>query len=97
MRPGRDRLFAGVFHEPARQLAFEWTQIMTSHTEITRQRVVQRDAKHGIADARIGERTLRFVASAGGRLATSTDRGRTWQLLKQDLPPIRSVAAARLV
>lgn len=38
-----------------------------------------------------------FAGSAGGRLATSIDRGRTWQLLKQDLPPIRSVAAARLV
>ena len=37
-----------------------------------------------------------FAGSAGGQLATSTDRGRTWQLLKQDLPPIRSVAAARL-
>ena len=38
-----------------------------------------------------------FAGSAGGRLASSTDRGRTWQLLKQDLPPIRSIAAARLV
>jgi hypothetical protein len=38
-----------------------------------------------------------FGGSASGRLATSTDRGRTWQLLKQDLPPIRSIAAARLV
>jgi photosystem II stability/assembly factor-like uncharacterized protein len=38
-----------------------------------------------------------FAGSAGGRLATSTDRGRTWQLLKQDLPPIRSIVAARLV
>jgi photosystem II stability/assembly factor-like uncharacterized protein len=38
-----------------------------------------------------------FAGSAGGRLATSTDRGRTWQLLKQDLPPIHSIAAARLV
>jgi photosystem II stability/assembly factor-like uncharacterized protein len=38
-----------------------------------------------------------FAGSAGGRLATSADRGRTWQLLKQDLPPIRSAAAARLV
>jgi hypothetical protein len=37
-----------------------------------------------------------FAGSAGGQLATSADRGRTWQLLKQDLPPIRSVAAARL-
>jgi hypothetical protein len=37
-----------------------------------------------------------FAGSAGGRLATSADRGRTWQLLKQDMPPIRSVAAARL-
>ena len=37
-----------------------------------------------------------FAGSAAGRLATSADRGRTWQLLKQDLPPIRSVAAARL-
>jgi photosystem II stability/assembly factor-like uncharacterized protein len=38
-----------------------------------------------------------FAGSAAGRLAASTDRGRTWQLLKQDLPPIRSIAAARLV
>lgn len=38
-----------------------------------------------------------FAGSAGGRLAISTDRGRTWQLLKQDLPPIRSITAARLV
>jgi hypothetical protein len=38
-----------------------------------------------------------FAGSRGGRLASSTDRGRTWQLLKQDLPPIRSIAAARLV
>jgi photosystem II stability/assembly factor-like uncharacterized protein len=37
-----------------------------------------------------------FAGSAGGKLLTSTDRGRTWQLLKQDLPPIRSIAAARL-
>ncbi len=37
-----------------------------------------------------------FAGSASGRLATSTDRGRTWQLLKQDLSPIRSIAAARL-
>jgi hypothetical protein len=37
-----------------------------------------------------------FAGAASGRLATSTDRGRTWQLLKQDLPPIRSVTAARL-
>jgi hypothetical protein len=37
-----------------------------------------------------------LAGSSGGRLATSADRGRTWQLLKQDLPPIRSVAAARL-
>jgi photosystem II stability/assembly factor-like uncharacterized protein len=38
-----------------------------------------------------------FAGSTGGQLATSIDRGRTWQLLKQDLPPVRSVAAARLV
>jgi photosystem II stability/assembly factor-like uncharacterized protein len=38
-----------------------------------------------------------FAGSAGGRLAMSADRGRTWQLLKQDLSPIRSIAAARLV
>jgi photosystem II stability/assembly factor-like uncharacterized protein len=38
-----------------------------------------------------------FAGDAGGRLLASTDRGRTWETLKQDLPPIRSVAAARLV
>jgi photosystem II stability/assembly factor-like uncharacterized protein len=38
-----------------------------------------------------------FAGSSGGQLAMSTDRGRTWPLLKLDLPPIRSIAAARLV
>jgi photosystem II stability/assembly factor-like uncharacterized protein len=38
-----------------------------------------------------------FAGSAGGQLAMSSDRGRNWQLLKQDLAPIHSVAAARLV
>jgi photosystem II stability/assembly factor-like uncharacterized protein len=38
-----------------------------------------------------------FAGSSGGQLTMSTDRGRTWLQLKQDLPPIRSVAAARLV
>lgn len=37
-----------------------------------------------------------FAGNGGGQLALSTDRGRTWQLLKQDLPAIRSIAAARL-
>jgi photosystem II stability/assembly factor-like uncharacterized protein len=37
-----------------------------------------------------------FAGSSGGQLASSTDRGRTWQLLKQELPAIRSIAAARL-
>jgi hypothetical protein len=38
-----------------------------------------------------------FAGDAAGRLVASTDRGRTWETLKQDLPPVRSVAAARLV
>jgi hypothetical protein len=37
-----------------------------------------------------------FAGSAEGTLFTSTDRGRSWQLIKQGLPPIRSIAAARL-
>jgi photosystem II stability/assembly factor-like uncharacterized protein len=37
-----------------------------------------------------------FAGSASGQIATSTDRGRTWQMLRQDLPPIRCIAAARL-
>ncbi len=37
-----------------------------------------------------------FAGSASGQLAQSTDRGRTWQVLKQGLPPIRHIAAARL-
>jgi photosystem II stability/assembly factor-like uncharacterized protein len=37
-----------------------------------------------------------FAGSVGGKLYTSTDRGRTWQMIKQDLPPIRSIASARL-
>jgi photosystem II stability/assembly factor-like uncharacterized protein len=37
-----------------------------------------------------------FAGSGSGQLALSTDRGRTWQLLKQDLPAIRSIVTARL-
>jgi photosystem II stability/assembly factor-like uncharacterized protein len=37
-----------------------------------------------------------FAGSVGGALAASSDRGRTWQQLKQQLPSIRSIAAARL-
>lgn len=38
-----------------------------------------------------------FAGSAAGQLAISSDRGRTWRMIKQDLPPVRSIAAARLV
>lgn len=37
-----------------------------------------------------------FAGSGGGQVAISADRARTWQMLKQDLPPLRCVAAARL-
>jgi hypothetical protein len=37
-----------------------------------------------------------FAGSAGGQLAQSIDRGRTWQVLKSGLGPICSIAAARL-
>jgi photosystem II stability/assembly factor-like uncharacterized protein len=37
-----------------------------------------------------------FAGSVGGALAASSDRGRTWQMLKQQLPAIRSIVAARL-
>jgi photosystem II stability/assembly factor-like uncharacterized protein len=37
-----------------------------------------------------------FAGSDGGQIAISTDRGRTWHMIKQDLPPVRSIAAARL-
>ena len=39
---------------------------------------------------------IAFAGSVGGQLAQSTNRGRTWQILKQGLPPIRDIAAARL-
>lgn len=38
-----------------------------------------------------------FAGSQAGQLFTSTDRGRSWQVVKQDLPPITSIAAARLL
>lgn len=38
-----------------------------------------------------------FATSDGGELALSSDRGRTWQMLKRDLPAVRAVVAARLV
>ncbi|GAB4217001.1 MAG: hypothetical protein OHK0022_58830 [Roseiflexaceae bacterium] len=38
-----------------------------------------------------------FAGSAGGQIAISTDRGRSWQHLRQDLPPVRAIAAARLL
>ena len=37
-----------------------------------------------------------FAGSGDGQVALSTDRGRTWQMLKQNLPPIRGIATARL-
>jgi photosystem II stability/assembly factor-like uncharacterized protein len=37
-----------------------------------------------------------FAGSAGGQLVQSTDRGRTWQVLKSELGLVRSIAAARL-
>jgi hypothetical protein len=39
---------------------------------------------------------MALAGSGGGQLAQSADRGRTWQVLKQGLAPIRSIAAARL-
>ena len=37
-----------------------------------------------------------LAGSGGGQLAQSEDRGRNWHILKQGLPPIRSISAARL-
>jgi len=37
-----------------------------------------------------------FAGSAGGQLAQSADRGRTWHVLKSGLGPVLSIAAARL-
>ncbi|HWQ13335.1 MAG TPA: hypothetical protein VNL77_11065 [Roseiflexaceae bacterium] len=37
-----------------------------------------------------------FAGTGAGQLYQSADRGRTWQLLKDGLPPVRSIAAARL-
>jgi photosystem II stability/assembly factor-like uncharacterized protein len=39
---------------------------------------------------------MALAGSSGGQLAQSADRGRTWQILKQGLASIRSLAAARL-
>jgi photosystem II stability/assembly factor-like uncharacterized protein len=39
---------------------------------------------------------MALAGTDGGQLAQSDDRGRSWQILKQGLPPIRSIAAARL-
>lgn len=38
-----------------------------------------------------------FLGDSAGQIALSTDRGRTWRVLKRKLPAIRSIAAARLV
>lgn len=38
-----------------------------------------------------------FAGSGAGQIAISTDRARTWQIFKQELPPICCVAAARLM
>jgi photosystem II stability/assembly factor-like uncharacterized protein len=37
-----------------------------------------------------------FAGTTSGQLATSTDRGRTWRVLRQDLPSIRDIVATRL-
>lgn len=38
-----------------------------------------------------------FAGTAGGQIYQSADRGRTWQLLKDGLPAVRAIGAARLV
>lgn len=38
-----------------------------------------------------------FAGSAGGHVAISSDRGRTWRIIARDLPEVTSIAAARLV
>lgn len=38
-----------------------------------------------------------FAGGGAGQLLSTTDRGRSWQVVKQDLPPIYSIAAARLI
>lgn len=38
-----------------------------------------------------------FAGSQAGQVAISTNRGRSWQILRQDLPPVRALVAARLV
>jgi photosystem II stability/assembly factor-like uncharacterized protein len=38
-----------------------------------------------------------FAGSSAGQVHTSGDRGRSWQIIKENLPPIRSIAAARLI
>jgi hypothetical protein len=37
-----------------------------------------------------------LAGTGAGQLFISTDRGRTWQLIKDGLPPINAIAAARL-
>jgi photosystem II stability/assembly factor-like uncharacterized protein len=37
-----------------------------------------------------------FAGDAAGMVAISTDRGRTWQLIRQGLPPVRSLASGRI-
>lgn len=38
-----------------------------------------------------------FAGSTTGQLGISSDRGRSWQIVKHNLPPIRAIAATRLV
>jgi len=38
-----------------------------------------------------------FAGDSAGHVLTSGDRGRSWQIVKQNLPPVRSIAAARLI
>ena len=38
-----------------------------------------------------------FAGDSAGQLLSSSDRGRSWQVVKPNLPPVRSVAAARLI
>jgi photosystem II stability/assembly factor-like uncharacterized protein len=38
-----------------------------------------------------------FAGTTGGQVYQSTDRGRTWAMLKDGLPAVRAISAARLV
>src|SRR3954466_2028698 len=94
----RDRLFARVIDEPARELAPEGSQIALTIGAIRRERVPERGAERLVRDARPFELALARVAGRRRRRAGEhpmQERGRRPGIVGDARDPVRGALRRR--